>query len=104
MRAAPVQKIEPVAVVQKRHAFHHAGIAKAERVAAQFLDLEAVAGTVEDDDIAALALALDVRLMRDAIDLETERDRKYRRQRSSAPPLSRMRIAGVEQQCSERYA
>src|SRR5205823_14514076 len=87
---ALVQDIEPVVVPQEFCTLHEAVAAKAEGVAAKFVDLETALVAVAGGRIGAVALAHDLDFVNGAAKLDPHRQRKRRGQRAPTPPWRRM--------------
>src|SRR5260370_30795444 len=82
-RDAPMQHMEPVAVLEKSCRFHQAVGLKTDRIAAKLTDLEPVLAAIQLYGVTTIALARDFQILNATIKLKTSSYRKGCRERPS---------------------
>ena len=93
-----MQDKEPVAVAEEFCGFHQAVGSEADRIAAEFVDLEMLLAARRAHEIGPVAFAHDVDLVHAMAEIDPCRQRERRCQAASASPGRRMRIGDIKQQ------
>src|SRR5450432_3670245 len=101
--AAMMQEIKAVAIAEEARRFRQAIDAISDRVAVELIDLKPDLMTIGACDIAAIALAHDLRFVNFTIEFDARGNRKCRRQRPPLAPRRRVAVARIEQQCRQRH-